>query len=157
MKEVDLKAAMTGESGADRVKKYSVPMAAGMAFNYAAKKVDDDVLEALAKLAKEAQLAEKYKELYNGAVINTGEKRLVLHQLTRGQLGDKVVADGVDKREFYLEQQKRFSEFAEKVHAGEIAQCSRRKIYDSGTDRYRRKRSWTARHVSCIGELGKEK
>ena len=128
VKEVDLKAAMTGESGADRVKKYSVPMAAGMAFNYAAKKVDDDVLEALAKLAKEAQLAEKYKELYNGAVINTGEKRLVLHQLTRGQLGDKVVADGVDKREFYLEQQKRFSEFAEKVHAGEIVNAAGEKF-----------------------------
>ena len=128
VKEVDLKAAMTGESGADRVKRYSVPMAAGMAFNYAAKKVDDDVLEALAKLAKEAQLAEKYKELYNGAVINTGEKRLVLHQLTRGQLGDKVVADGVDKREFYLEQQKRFSEFAEKVHAGEIVNAAGEKF-----------------------------
>ena len=128
VKEVDLKAAMTGESGADRVKKYSVPMAAGMAFNYAAKKVDDDVLEALAKLAKEAQMAEKYKELYNGAVINTGEKRLVLHQLTRGQLGDKVVADGVDKREFYLEQQKRFSEFAEKVHAGEIVNAAGEKF-----------------------------
>ena len=28
----------------------------------------------LQKLAKEAQLAEKYKALYNGAVINTGEK-----------------------------------------------------------------------------------
>ena len=128
VKEVDLKAAMTGESGADRVKKYSVPMAAGMAFNYAAKKVDDDVLEALAKLAKEAQLAEKYKELYNGAVINTGEKRLVLHQLTRGQLGEKVVADGVDKREFYVEQQKKFSEFAEKVHAGEIVNAAGEKF-----------------------------
>ena len=34
---VDLKEAMTGEGGAERVKKYSVPMAAGLAFNYAAK------------------------------------------------------------------------------------------------------------------------
>ena len=54
---------------------------------------DDKVLAALAKLAKEAQLTEKYAALYNGEVINTGEKRLVLHQLTRGQLGDKVEAD----------------------------------------------------------------
>ena len=43
-----------------------------------------DRLEALAKLAKEAQLTEKFEALYNGAVINTGENRLVLHQLTRG-------------------------------------------------------------------------
>ena len=73
-------------------------------------------------------MAEKYKELYNGAVINTGEKRLVLHQLTRGQLGEKVVADGVDKREFYVEQQKKFSEFAEKVHAGEIVNAAGEKF-----------------------------
>ena len=47
-------------------------------------------LKALKKLAKEAQLTEKYAALYNGEMINTGEKRLVLHQLTRGQLGDTV-------------------------------------------------------------------
>lgn len=96
---VNLAEAMSGENGADRVKNYTVPMAAGLSYNYAAKQVDGKVLEALAGLAKEAQLTEKYKELYNGAVINTGEKRLVLHQLTRGQLGDAVVADGVDKRD----------------------------------------------------------
>ena len=73
-------------------------------------------LEALANLAKEAQLTEKFEALYNGAVINTGENRLVLHQLTRGQLGDAVVADGVDKRKFYVEQQERIAEFANKVH-----------------------------------------
>ena len=101
---------MTGENGAERVKKYSVPMAAGLAYNYAAKQVDDDVLEGLKKLAKEAQLTEKYAALYNGEMINTGEKRLVLHQLTRGQLGDTVTADGVDKRAFYVEQQQRFRE-----------------------------------------------
>ena len=98
VKKVNLAEVMTGENGAERVKNYSVPMAAGMAYNYAAKQVDDDVLEALKKLAKEAQLTEKYAALYNGEVINTGEKRLVLHQLTRGQLGDTVMADGVDKR-----------------------------------------------------------
>ena len=54
------------------------------------KQVDDEVLEALKKLAEEAQLTEKFAALYNGEVINTGEKRLVLHQLTRGQLGDTV-------------------------------------------------------------------
>ncbi len=101
VKKVDLKAVMSGDGGAKRVKEYSVPMAAGLNYNYAAKAVDDDVLKALAKLADEAQLLDKFKELYNGAVINTGEKRMVLHQLTRGQLGDDVMADGVNKREFY--------------------------------------------------------
>ena len=108
--KVDLVAAMTGDNGAKRVKEYSVPMAGDMSFNYAAKEVDDKVLAALSEVAKEAQLSEKYEALYNGEVINTGEKRMVLHQLTRGQLGDKVVADGVDKREFYVKEQKRIAE-----------------------------------------------
>ncbi|MBO4807994.1 MAG: glucose-6-phosphate isomerase [Lachnospiraceae bacterium] len=120
VKKVNLKSVMSGEEGAKRVAKYSVKMAAGLNYNYAAKAVDDDVLKALEALAKEAELADKFKELYNGAVINTGEKRLVLHQLTRGQLGDDVVCDGVNKREFYLNEQKKIADFANKVHNGEI-------------------------------------
>ena len=84
--------------------------------------------KALANLAKEAQLTEKFEALYNGAVINTGENRLVLHQLTRGQLGDAVVADGVDKRKFYVEQQERIAEFANKVHSGEITNAAGEKF-----------------------------
>ena len=121
VKHVDLVSAMTGESGAERVKKYSVKMAEGLSYNFAAKEIDDDVLAALDKLAKEAQLSEKFEALYNGEVINTGEKRMVLHQLTRGQLGENVMADGVNKREFYVKEQNRIAEFAKKVHSGEIA------------------------------------
>lgn len=127
-KRVNLAEVMAGENGAERVKKYSVPMAEGLAFNYGAKQVDDAVLEVLAKLAEEAQLTEKYEALYNGEVINTGEKRLVLHQLTRGQLGEDVVADGVNKREFYVEQQTKIAEFANKVHAGEITNAAGEKF-----------------------------
>ena len=127
-KRVNLAEVMAGENGAERVKKYSVPMAEGLAFNYGAKQVDDAVLEVLAKLAEEAQLTEKYEALYNGEVINTGEKRLVLHQLTRGQLGEDVVADGVNKRDFYVEQQTKIAEFANKVHVGEITNAAGEKF-----------------------------
>ena len=119
-KKVNLKEVMAGESGAKRVKEMSVPMAAGFSYNYAAKAVDEDILKALVKLADEAQLAEKFEDLYNGDVINTGEKRMVLHHLTRGQLGKDVVADGVNKRDFYKEQVKRIADFANDVHAGKI-------------------------------------
>ena len=125
---VELATVMAGENGAERVKNYSVPMAEGLVFNYGAKAVDDKVLAALSELAKEAQLTEKFAALYNGEMINTGEKRLVLHQLTRGQLGDAVTADGVDKRAFYVEQQKKVTEFAKKVHAGEITNADGEKF-----------------------------
>lgn len=125
---VNLKEEMTGEKGAERVRKYSVPMAAGLAYNYAAKQVDDEVLEALAKLAEETQLAEKFEALYNGEVINTGEKRKVLHHMTRGQLGEAVVADGVDKRSFYAREQEKIAELANKVHSGQITNATGEKF-----------------------------
>ena len=127
-KKVNIREAMTGESGADRVRSFSVSIAEGLDFNYAARPVDADLLAVLAKLAEEAELSEKYKELYEGAVINTGEKRLVLHQLCRGQLGKDVIADGVNKREFYVKQQERIAEFAKKVHAGEITNAAGEKF-----------------------------
>ncbi len=125
---VNLAEEMTGEKGADRVKKYSVPMAAGLAYHYAAKQVDDKILEALAKLAQETQLADKFEALYNGEVINTGENRRVLHHMTRGQLGEAVVADGVNKRSFYVEQQRKIAELANKVHSGEITNAAGEKF-----------------------------
>lgn len=117
---VNVAEVMSGADGAERVKKYTTPMAGGLTYNYAAKEVDETVLAALAELADEAELSEKFKELYNGAVINTGERRMVLHHLARRQLGDAVVVDGVDKREFYVAQQQKAADFANKVHAGEI-------------------------------------
>jgi len=125
---LNLAAAMSGEAGAERVKTYSVPMGEGLDFNYGARPVDEKILEALAKLADEAQLIEKYEALYNGEVINTGEKRRVLHHLTRGQLGETVMADGVDKRAFYVEQQEKIAELAKKVHAGEITNAAGEKF-----------------------------
>ena len=128
VKKVNLPEVMSGEQGADRVKKYNAPMAEGLTFNYAAKQVDDSVLEALAKLAKETQLVEKFAALYNGEVVNTGEKRLVLHHMTRGQLGHAVTADGCDKRTFYVEQQNKIADFANKVHAGDITNAAGEKF-----------------------------
>ena len=89
---------------------------------------ENTVLTALTELAEEAQLAEKFEELYNGAVINTGEKRLVLHHLARRQLGNDVVVDGVNKREFYVSQQEKAADFANKVHAGEITNAAGEKF-----------------------------
>ena len=42
-KKVQLAEVMSGENGAERVKKYSVPMAEGLAYNYGAKQVDEDI------------------------------------------------------------------------------------------------------------------
>ncbi len=126
--KIDLVEAMSGEAGAERVKTYTVPMGAGMDFNFASRPIDDKILSVLADFAKEQQLPEKFAALYNGEIINTGEKRRVLHHMCRGQLGDAVVADGVDKREFYLGEQARIAEFVNKVHNGEITNAKGEKF-----------------------------
>ena len=125
---VNLAEAMSGEGGAKRVVEYAAPMAGGLTYNYAAKAVDGEVLDALQALADEAQLVGKYDALLNGEIINTGEKRRVLHQLTRGQQAGAVVVDGVDKRAFYVSQQQKAAEFARKVHSGEITNAAGEKF-----------------------------
>ena len=122
--KVNIIEAMAGESGAERVAKYSVPMAEGLAYNYAAKEVDDEILAQLAALADEAQLVEKFEALYNGERINTGENRMVLHHLARRQMGNDVVENGVNKRDFYAGVQAKAADFANKVHAGEITNAA---------------------------------
>ncbi len=125
---VSVKEELSGDGAADRVSTYSVPMSNGLVYNYAAKQVDAKVIALLSELSREAQLTEKYAEVYNGSVVNTGEKRLVLHHLTRGQLGKDVNADGVNKRDFYKEQTAKIKAFADKVHSGEIVNAAGEKF-----------------------------
>lgn len=103
-----------------RIAEYSVPMAAGLTYNYAAKKVDKRVLQILQELADEQGLIEKYKALLNGEIINTGENRKVLHHLARGQQAGDVVYNGKNMRGFYEEQRLKIADFAAKIHSGEI-------------------------------------
>ena len=111
---------LSSSSAVDRIAKYSIPMGGNLTYNYAAKQVNEQILKTLADLAEEAQLVEKYQDLLNGSVVNTGEKRMVLHQLTRGQLGKDVMADGVNKRDFYINEVKRIADFANDVHSGKL-------------------------------------
>lgn len=120
LKPVSIKKALSGENATSRVVQYSTDAGGGLVYNYAAKNVNEDILKTLQELANEAQLVDKFALLYNGEVVNTGEKRRVLHHLTRGQLGNKVIENGKDLREFYVKQQNAIADFAHKVHNGEI-------------------------------------
>jgi len=112
----DLKSLLT----ADRVRSYDIAASNGLRFNFAAKLVDDRLLDILQELADEQQLVAKYRAILDGEAVNTGENRKVLHHLVRGQLGKPVEENGRDLRAFYLEQQSRVNKFAAKVHSGEI-------------------------------------
>lgn len=113
-------AIVKGALSEERVKKFEVPMAEGLRYNYAAKEVNCDVLAVLESLSKEAELSEKYRETLSGKMMNTGEKRSVLHHLLRGENAGKVIIDGVDKREEYVKEEGRVAKFARDVHEGKI-------------------------------------
>lgn len=107
---------------ANRVRRYSADMAEGLLFNYAAKQVDDTLIDLLQQLADEQDVITKYKGLLNGDVVNTGENRKVLHHLTRGQLGNDVIHNGINMRRFYTTEYKKIAAFSQAVHEGTI--CS---------------------------------
>lgn len=104
----------------ERVRNSTVAMAGGLKYNYACKQVNESILKVFQELSREAQVIEKYKELLDGEVINTGENRKVLHHLTRGQLGNDVMFNGKNLCKFYQEQLERIADFAAKVHSGNI-------------------------------------
>lgn len=111
---ISLKTLLTAE----RIGQCSIPAGGGLTYNYAAKKTTDEVLTVLQQLADEQQLIGKFEDLYNGAIANVGEKRMVLHHLLRGQLGKPVIHGGKDLGGFYAEQQKKIAGFCAGVHKG---------------------------------------
>ncbi|MCR5436057.1 MAG: glucose-6-phosphate isomerase [Treponema sp.] len=117
---VSVKEQLSSSDATKRVNDYNIKMGGGLSFNYAAKQVNEQIIKTFEEFAEEQQLVEKYEELLNGSVINTGEKRMVLHQLARGQLGKDVIVDGVNKKDFYAEQVKKIADFAKDVHSGKI-------------------------------------
>ncbi len=103
-----------------RVGDCEMAMGGGLSFNWAASPVDSPRLDLLGRLAEEQELVAKFRLLSSGEVMNPGEKRLVLHHLSRGELTGKVVRDGRDYGAFYAGELAKIKAFAAKVHAGEI-------------------------------------
>ncbi len=106
-----------------RVSACSVPVTEELTYNYAAMPVSEEHIAAFRELAAEQELVGKYRALLSGEIINTGEKRQVLHQMTRGRaLGEssRVESDGVEKGAFYKQQLSAIAEFSDKVRNGEI-------------------------------------
>ncbi len=111
-----------------RIEKYQITEGGGLTYSYATMPVDETHIETFQEMADECQVIEKYKAILNGERMNTGENRLVLHQLTRGQILNDVVADGENKGDFYKEQLNRIRLFSDKVRNGEIVGSTGKKF-----------------------------
>jgi len=105
---------------AERVRQCQTRMAGGLSYSWAAKAVDTEALDFLQALSDEQGLVANYKALLDGEIINTGEKRRVLHQLLRGEQGQPVIENGKNIGEFYKGELQRFCDFAELVQNGKL-------------------------------------
>lgn len=114
----------------ERIHNYDIPMPAGMHYNYAAKQVNETVIDTLQELADEQQLIKKYQHLLAGEQINISENRKVLHQLARGQLGKDVLHNGKNMRHFYVDQLHRVYTFAQAVHKGKLTSPAGKRFTD---------------------------
>lgn len=106
---------------AERIRECNTALGGGLSYNWASMPIGDEEIRALQALADEMELIDKYKAILSGEMMNPGEKRLVLHHLTRGNVLDKkIIADGEDKDLFYQGELEKVKEFSEKVRSGEI-------------------------------------
>lgn len=110
----------------ERIAHSWIKHAAGLSYCYAFSPVDSAILENLQDLAEEQELIQKYSMLAEGAFMNTGEQRMVLHHLLRGRLKAKVIWNGQDLEAFYHDEMRRFSEFSLKVREGALKSSKNR-------------------------------
>lgn len=116
---LSLRSALTAE----RIGKAAIPVGGEMTYNWASMPVGKEHLAVLKRLAAEQELVLKYQALLAGEMMNTHEKRAVLHHLCRGRvLGDdtSVFIDGEEKGLFYQEQLDRIARFSDDVRAGRL-------------------------------------
>ena len=70
--------------------------AAGLHLDYSKNRVDDETMRLLVNLARACGVAERTAAMFRGDVINTTEKRSVLHVALRKPKSDRLLVDGVD-------------------------------------------------------------
>jgi glucose-6-phosphate isomerase len=70
--------------------------AGGLYLDYSKNRVSDETLKLLCALAAERGVRERTAAMFRGDVINTTEKRSVLHVALRAPKGTQLIVDGID-------------------------------------------------------------
>jgi glucose-6-phosphate isomerase len=92
--------------------------AAGLYLDYSKNRITAETLQLLAALATECGVRERTAAMFRGDVINTTEKRSVLHVALRAPKGTKLVVDGSDVVAEVHAVLERMNAFAEAVRSG---------------------------------------
>lgn len=88
-------------------------------FDYSKNLISDQTLPLLIKLAKRAELNEKTEAMFSGSIINTTEKRAVLHTALRNRSNKPVYFRGEDVMPEINKVLNKMRGFTEKVRSGD--------------------------------------
>lgn len=91
----------------------------GITLDYSKNRITDETLALLFKLAREAGLPERIKQMFHGAKINETENRAALHIALRNRTNAPMEVDGEDVMPKVNRVLERMGEFAHEVRSGE--------------------------------------
>ncbi|EDQ00630.1 glucose-6-phosphate isomerase [Shewanella benthica] len=92
--------------------------ACGLFLDYSKNRANNETLSLLFKLADETKLAAKIKAMFGGDVINTTEKRAVLHTALRAKPEQKIMLDGTNIVEEVQQTQAQMATFVTAITSG---------------------------------------
>ncbi|MDR6963111.1 glucose-6-phosphate isomerase [Shewanella putrefaciens] len=93
--------------------------ACGLFLDYSKNRATAETLELLFSLAKDSQLEAKVKAMFAGEIINTTEKRAVLHTALRSKASQSIIAEGQDIVPEVQQTLSKMQEFVETVTSGQ--------------------------------------
>ncbi len=99
-------------------------------FDFSKNRITTDTLPLLQKLAEQADLVEKTKAMFSGEIINTTEKRAVLHTALRNRSNTPIYSDGKNVMPEVNKVLAKMRAFSEKVRSGEWKGYTNKPITD---------------------------
>ena len=100
-----------------RFNKYSLS-AAGLFMDYSKNLINDEIMTALIKMAKQAGLSTACDRLFSGEKLNNTENRAVLHSALRSFSDQPILVDSNDVMPAIREALSRMKSITEQVHTG---------------------------------------
>jgi len=115
------------QADADRFKKYSLCIE-DTVFDYSKNIISEKTISLLLQLAEECKLRDAINAMFNGDVINSTEKRSVLHVALRNFSGRPVYAEGNNVMPEVNKVLRKMKTFSNAVHSGKFRGYTGKKI-----------------------------
>ncbi|SSY70703.1 glucose-6-phosphate isomerase [Alysiella crassa] len=106
------------EEDPSRAERYWIEVG-GIRVDYSKNRINDNILNNLVALAKQAKLPERMKQMFHGDKINQTENRAVLHVALRNRTNSPIEVDGEDVMPKVNAVLRKMGDFSHAVRSGE--------------------------------------